>query len=157
MIDLDKIDVSDFLPHRAPFLMIDRLIDLSENFVSTTFKVKEDCIFNENNFLNEIGLTENAAQTCSSIVGSSFFEDDDIKGEGTTLIGFISAIKKVEIFSCPSVGDTIISKANLKSRFDTDNYTICSLDCNTYLGTTKLLYCEINLIIQELKQFYEEK
>lgn len=157
MVDLDKIDVSNFLPHRAPFLMIDKLLTLSENSVSTSFKIKEDCIFNENNFLNEIGLTENAAQTCSSIVGSSFFEDDDIEGEGTTLIGFISAIKKIEIFSCPSVGDTIISEANLKSRFDADNYTICSLECKTYIGDTKLLYCEINLIIQELKQFYEEK
>ena len=73
MINLEKIDVSKFLPHRPPFLMIDKFLILNDKEVSTSFKIKEDCLFVENNYFNEIGLVENAAQTCSSIVGKSFF------------------------------------------------------------------------------------
>ncbi|OEK09615.1 ABC transporter permease [Flavivirga aquatica] len=151
MIDLDKIDVSNFLPHRPPFLMVDKVLTLNDEQVSTLFKIKEDNLFIENNYFNEIGLVENAAQTCSSIVGKSFFNDDDIKGEGANLIGFISAIKKVTIFSCPIVGNTIISKAKLTSRYDTNNYSICSLECNIYEEETLLLSCVMNLVIKDLK------
>ncbi|GAA3593239.1 ABC transporter permease [Flavivirga amylovorans] len=151
MIDLDKIDVSDFLPHRPPFLMVDKVLTLSDEEVSTLFKIKKDSIFVENNYFNEIGLVENAAQTCSSIVGKSFFNDDDIKGEGANLIGFISAIKKITVFSCPKVGSTIVSKAKLTSRYDTINYSICSLECNIYEESVQLLSCEMNLVIKDLK------
>ena len=148
---LDQIDISKFLPHRTPFLMVDKVLALSEDYVETSFLIQPDCIFKENNLLNEVGLIENAAQTCSAIVGRSFFEDDDIEGEGTKLIGFISAIKKVSIIACPEVGKTVISKAILKSRFDTEQYSICTLNCNIYEADKELLSCEMNLFIQEIK------
>lgn len=151
MIDLEKIDISNFLPHRPPFLMIDKFLILNNEEVSSSFIIKEDNLFVENNYFNEMGLVENAAQTCSSIVGKSYFDDDDTKGEGAKLIGFISGIKKVTLFSCPSVGSTIISNAKLTSRFDTDNYSVCCLECNIFEGSTLLLTCEINLIIKDLK------
>lgn len=151
MIDIEKIDVSNFLPHRSPFLFIDKFLILNEEEVSTSFAIKEDNLFVEDNYFNEIGLVENAAQTCSSIVGKSYFDDDDIKGEGAKLIGFISAIKKITAFSCPKVGSTIISNAKLTSRYDTDSYSVCALECHIFEGTKLLLSCEMNLIIKDLK------
>ena len=151
MIDLDKIDISNFLPHRPPFLLLDKILILNDEEVSASFKIKEDNLFVEHNCFNEMGLVENAAQTCSSIVGKSYFDDDDIEGEGAKLIGFISAIKKITAFSCPKVGSTIISNAKLTSRFDTDSYSVCSLECHIFEGTTLLLSCEMNLIIKDLK------
>lgn len=151
MFNLDKIDILNFLPHRPPFLLLDKFLTLDEETVSTSFIIKEDNLFVENNYFNEMGLIENAAQTCSSIVGKSYFDDDDIDGEGAKLIGFISTIKKITMFSCPKVGSTIISKAKLTSRFDTDSYSVCSLECNIFEGTTLLLSCEMNLIIKDLK------
>tara|TARA_R110002049_G_scaffold133243_1_gene292646 strand:+ start:2545 stop:3000 length:456 start_codon:yes stop_codon:yes gene_type:complete len=151
MIDLEKIDISNFLPHRPPFLFLDKILNLTKEEVSASFSIKEDNLFVQNNYFNEMGLVENAAQTCSSIVGRSYFDDEDIEGEGAKLIGFISAIKKITMFSCPKVGSTIISKAKLTSRFDTDDYSVCSLECNTFEGSTLLLSCEMNLIIKDLK------
>lgn len=150
-LKLELIDVTNFLPHRKPFLMVDKVLSLNDEHVSTSFKIKKDCILTENNFFSEVGMLENAAQTCSAIVGKSFFDDDDIEGKGAKLIGFISAIKKVAIYTCPKVGTTIISKANLKSRFDTENYSICTLECNIYEDKNELLSCEMNLFIQEVK------
>lgn len=151
MINLEKIDITNFLPHRAPFLLVDKVLSLDDKHVSTSFKIHKNCVFVENSVFSEVGLVEFAAQTCSSIVGKSYFEDDDLEGKGTKLIGFISSIKKVVIFSCPSVGTTIISKALLISRFDTDQYCICNLQCNVYDGEKELLSCQLNLFIREVK------
>jgi predicted hotdog family 3-hydroxylacyl-ACP dehydratase len=152
MIDLDAIEISDFLPHRAPFLMVEKVIALSEEYVTTSFTILEDNILVNDNTFSEFGLIENAAQTCSAIVGKSYFEEDDIKGQGTSLIGFISAIKKIEVFECPTVNTKIITKAALKSRFDTDAYSICTLECITYIFEKKIATFEMNLFIQEVKK-----
>ena len=148
-MDFEAIDIQDFLPHRPPFLMVEKFHSLDETSVESSFTITPEAVFTENGFFNEFGLLENAAQTCSSIVGQSFFEKDDLKGSGTKLIGFISAVKKVEIFQLPEVDQTIFTRASLKSRFDSDGYSICTLDCNIFESEQKLLACELNLFIQE--------
>lgn len=151
MEKVQLLDISKFLPHRAPFLMVDLVLSIDDEHVSTSFKIEPDCVFIKDNVFNEIGLIENAAQTCSSIVGKSYFEEDDFEGEGTKLIGFISAIKKVTIHACPCVGQTIISNATLKSRFDSTHYSICTLECTISASNKELLSCEMNLFIQEME------
>ncbi len=150
MINLEPVEIKKFLPHRDPFLMVDNILVLSEDFVSTSFKIKPSCILLENGFLNEVGLIENAAQTCSSIVGKSFFEEDDVNGDRVKLIGFISAIKKVSVLYTPKVDDVIFTKASLKSRFDAQDYSISTLNCFIYLKEELIASCEMNLFIQEL-------
>lgn len=147
----EVIEIQNFLPHRAPMLMVDYILNLSETTVKTIFKIQEDNIFLKNNFFVETGMLENAAQTCSAIVGQTFFVDENkqIK-ENVKLIGFISGIKKVQLFNIPKIGQTIITEAQLKSRFDGDNYCICTMNCisNTE-DETQLLEAEINLFIQQ--------
>ncbi|AEH01922.1 beta-hydroxyacyl-ACP dehydratase FabA/FabZ [Lacinutrix sp. 5H-3-7-4] len=151
MNNIQALDISKFLPHRAPFLMVDRIMVLEDDYVSTEFYINKNCIFlDENANFSEVGLIENAAQTCSAIVGKSYFEDDDTQGTGTKLIGFISGIKKVTVNSCPEVDQTIYSQAKLKSRFDADHYSICALECVIKTKEKELLSCEMNLFIQEL-------
>ena len=146
-----KLDISKFLPHRPPFLMVDQLISIDDNHVSTTFKIKPNCIFlNTDSSFNEIGLLENAAQTCSAIVGKSYFEDDDLEGKGAKLIGFISAIKEVVFIKAPKIGETIFSTAILKSRSDSLSYSICKIECKISDGKNELFYCQLNLFIQKV-------
>lgn len=145
-----SLDISNFLPHKAPFLMVDYILSLDDTHVSTSFEIKPDGIFVSDNVFNEVGLIENAAQTCSAIVGKRFFEDDDIEGTGTKLIGFISGIKEVIIHAFPSIGQTIISEAKLKSRFDADHFSICTIECTIFASKKALLTCEMNLFIQEV-------
>lgn len=146
------LDIHKFLPHRAPFLMVDTLLSLDDEHVTASFLIKPDCIFINDGVFNEVGLIENAAQTCSSIVGKSYFEDADPTGERVRLLGFISAIKKVEILDFPEVGQTIISHAKLLSRFDSNGFSICTLHCNISTGDKELLSCEMNLFIQEVTE-----
>jgi len=132
-------------------LMVSKLIHINDASVHTEFAVKEDCVFVKNGILSETGLIENAAQTCSMIVGQSYFDEDDLEGEGNNLIGYISAIKKVEIFNLPKRDIVITTKASLVSRFDTGSLTICSIDCCTFNNDDLIVACTLNFVIHEVE------
>ncbi|MBF4515240.1 ABC transporter permease [Flavobacterium sp. ANB] len=145
-----NVDIQNYLPHRAPLLMVDLILDLDANFVATTFLIKEDNVFVDKGTFIEAGLIENTAQTCSSIVGKKYFVDEDgAENDNVNVIGFISALKNVKIHSLPKVGDTITTKANLVSKFAGEDYTLCTMSCESSLGDKLLLECEINLFIQK--------
>jgi len=144
------VDIQNYLPHRAPMLMVDLILNIDSNSVETVFLIKKDNIFIDNGVFNEAGLIENTAQTCSSIVGKKyFFDDNGMENENVNVIGFISALKNVKIHLLPKVGDTIITKAVLVSKFTTDDYTLCTMNCKSLLGEKILLECEINLFIKK--------
>ncbi|MCJ8154435.1 ABC transporter permease [Chryseobacterium sp. SSA4.19] len=138
------INIHNFLPHRDPMLMTDYILELTREKVVTSFDILEDNIFVHNRQFIEAGLIENVAQTCSSILGQSFFENPETD---TKVIGFITNIKKIEVFALPKVGDRIISKASLISQFE----NICQIFCETFNHDDLLIRAEINLFIQEVK------
>jgi predicted hotdog family 3-hydroxylacyl-ACP dehydratase len=146
------IDIKKYLPHRTPMLMVDMIIAMDDQMVKTVFDIKKDNIFVQNNIFVESGLIENAAQTCSSIVAKGFYVDENNQDrENVEVIGFISALKTLKIHSLPYVGNTINTKAVLASTFVTDNYTLCTMKCETFCENKLLLEGEINLFIQEHK------
>lgn len=143
------IDIHFYLPHREPMLMVDRIVSMDEESVETTFTITENNIFIEGGVLCEAGLIENAAQTCSSVIASSFFTDNKVKEGNKDVVGFISSVKTVKIYVQPEIGNTITTKAELLSRFDTGAYITCMMRCNSYCNGELLLEGEINLFIQE--------
>jgi predicted hotdog family 3-hydroxylacyl-ACP dehydratase len=146
------IDIKNYLPHRAPMLMVDMILMMDNEKVETIFEIKEDNIFTNKNTFIESGLIENAAQTCSSIVAKDYFVDENNEDkDGVDVVGFISALKTLKIYSLPKVGSIIITKANLISKFVTDDYTLCTMSCKTFEKEALLLEGEINLFIQQNK------
>ncbi len=148
--DISNIDISNFLPHRDPMLMVTSVLEIDENSVATRFHITENCVFLKDGVLSETGLIENAAQAASGVVGQTFFDKDDLKGTGNKLVGYISAIKKVEIIQLPKVGETIVTKAKLLSRFDTEQMTLCSLEAETFLGKKLIVSSTMNFLIHEV-------
>lgn len=144
-----SIDIKHYLPHRAPMLMVDKCIAINNEKVETVFEIKEDNIFIQNNTFLETGLIENAAQTCSSIVAKDYFvhENNEDNG-GVDVIGFISAIKTLKIYALPKVKSIINTKATLISKFVTDDYSLCTMSCQTFHKKELLLEGEINLFIR---------
>ena len=131
-------------------LMVTKIIDLNEDTVTTEFKVTKDCIFVNNDRFTESGIIENAAQSCSAIVGQDFFAADDLEGVGNSIIGFISGIKKAQIFLLPKTGDTLTTKANLLSNYSSGNFSICTMECKIYTGKELVAECILNFLIQEV-------
>lgn len=131
-------------------LMVDDLITISNNNVEACLTIKQNCIFVSNNKFSETGLIENAAQVCSAIVGQNFFDKDDTQGKSRNLIGFISAIKSAYIYDLPSVNDKIYTKSNLISKFESDNYSICTMSCIISNKNIDIAKFTMNLFIQEV-------
>jgi len=129
--------------------MVDTIIDISNTHVVTEFEVKSTCIFVEEGKFAEVGLIENMAQTCSAIVGQFLFGIEDTSNY---VIGYISAIKKLELFALPKVQEVVRTEAELLSRFDTDEYYICSMRCNAFVGDILMATAEMNLVIKNLTE-----
>lgn len=148
----NPVDIKKYLPHRAPMLMVDMILEMDDEKVETTFEIKEGNMFLENGFFIESGLVENMAQTCSSVVAKDYFIDENKKDKtGVNVVGFISGIKTLKIHILPQVNDVIYTKALLVSKFITDSYSLCTMKCQTFRADELLLEGEITLFIQENK------
>lgn len=131
-------------------LMVDLILFMDDEKVETIFEIKKGNIFIKNNTFTEVGLIENAAQTCSSIVAKDYFVDSNNKDkEHVDVVGFISAIKTLKIYNLAKAGDTIKTIATLVSKFVTNEYSLCTMNCKTFHEEELLLEGEINLFIQK--------
>ncbi|MEC4113290.1 ABC transporter permease [Myroides pelagicus] len=145
-----SIVIQNYLPHRDPMLMVDIISDISNEAVTTTFLIEEDNLFVLSGVLQEVALIENAAQTCSAIVGQSFFFDEnDNERVNVSVLGFISSIKRVSIKKLPRVGQVITTKGVLVSKVDSGDTAICIMQVNTLLGDTEIMNAELNLFLQK--------
>lgn len=148
----DPVNIKKYLPHRAPMLMVDLILDMDDEQVETYFEIKAGNIFLENGYFTESGLVENMAQTCSSVVAKDYFIDEDYNDKpDVNVVGFISGIKTLKIYALPQIGNVINTKALLASKFITDTYSLCTMKCQTFRADELLLEGEITLFIQENK------
>ena len=106
---LRGIDIHTLLPQQEPFVMIDRLIQIEEKSFATETLVKAENIFVDDGLLSASGLIENIAQTCAARIG---FMNKYILQKGIQ-IGFIGAVRNLEILSLPQVGQTITTKVEV--------------------------------------------
>lgn len=147
--NIENIDLRKFLPHRFPMLMVDKMLILNESLIETRFVIPENCIFLNREILTEAGLIENMAQTCSIVLGSSyFFDDDGVEENNSDIIGFISTIKTLQIYNLPEVNEILISKGEIISRIDGIDYSICEMKGNVLNKGEIILDCTLNLFIK---------
>lgn len=141
----ELIQIHPYLPHKKPMLMVDGIRQITAEGVECEFYIPAESVFVENGYLSESGLIENAAQTSSCIVAQTYFCEET----ENSVIGFISSIRRITITQKPPVGSTIVTRAVLLSRFDSESYSTCRVQCRTFQEEILLLEGEINLFIQE--------
>lgn len=131
-------NILNLIPQRPPFVMVDKLLDWSENHLRTSFSVKPDNIFVENNEFREPGLIENIAQSAAAGAGYAVRLNNK-----KVAVGYIGAIKNLEIFGLPKINDELFTEVNIENRvFDV---TIISgvITCNNMI----LARCEMKIFI----------
>lgn len=101
-------DITDYIPQRHPFVMVDELIFVSDELTISQFKIPDDNLFCENNIFYESGMLENIAQTVAAGAGYKLKQNKEEPS-----IGFIGAIKKAKIHNRPLTGDTIRTEVHL--------------------------------------------
>jgi 3-hydroxyacyl-[acyl-carrier-protein] dehydratase len=104
----DKTFVESLIPQKKPFIMVDKLIFFSEEKVVSGLTVSEENIFTENNTFTAPGLIEHMAQTVALYTGYQYF----LK-KLPAPVGYIGAIKKVEIFELPKVTDELVTTVQI--------------------------------------------
>jgi len=132
---VSKAEIESFIPQRAPFIMIDNLIEATPEKFETDFQVLPDNIFVEKGLLREFALIENIAQ--SSAAGLAIIMSPREK----TADGFIGGISKLRLYDLPKVNNTIYTIVNLIARFE----NMFLLKGENYVNGRKLLECELKL------------
>lgn len=96
--------VSDLLPQRPPFVMVDRLVHFDWVVTRTVFRVLPENIFVDDGVFSVAGLLENVAQTCAVRMGYISRQSD-----GLIKVGVIGALRNMAVGVCPLVGDCLVT------------------------------------------------
>lgn len=147
------IDLTQYLPHREPFLLVDNITSLDKDGVITVFYISPDCIFVDEQHLNEFGLIENAAQNCSAMISQmdKFIDQTDVE-HYSDMVGYISTIKKIAVHQLPKEDTVITTRSRLISSTNLGNSYLLNLSVATYNENKDLLFeAEMVLFIQDNK------
>lgn len=99
---LEDIMISELIPQRPPFVMIDKLVSFDMTVTVTQLEVRTDNVFCADGHLSAEGMMENIAQTCAARMGYiNLIRNVAVK------IGVIGAVSNYEIVRTPKVGETI--------------------------------------------------
>jgi predicted hotdog family 3-hydroxylacyl-ACP dehydratase len=137
-----EINVLDILPQRPPFVMIDTLLYCDKERTETVLQVREENIFCDNGHLSESGLIENIAQTCAARMGyiNKYIYRNTVK------IGFIGAIRNLEIFRLPHVGEQLMTRIDTMEEI----FSMTLVNANIQAGEETVASCEMKISITDM-------
>ena len=139
LIDKDKI--TRMIPQRAPFVMIDELLEANEEGgFQTTFKIQDNNLFLKEGVVSEGALVENIAQTCAA--GFGYLNSQSREGEGE--IGFIGAVTKMIVLGSAKQQDQLVTSVHIINTFD----RIYLIKGNVDVDGETLLECQMKIVIK---------
>lgn len=142
-VSVISVNLSDILPQREPFVMIDGLKYCAGDTTETFFEIKRDCVFcdGEGRF-SEAGMLENIAQTCAARIGYlALQKGDEVK------IGVIGAVNNMMIYDTPKVGNVIQTKIVVEE--EVFNMTLVRAEIK--MGVETLATCKMKIALTDKK------
>jgi predicted hotdog family 3-hydroxylacyl-ACP dehydratase len=133
-------NITSIIPQRPPFVMIGQLVNCNEISSDTTFLVKADNVLVEDGQLSEAGITENIAQTAAAGLGYI-----TLKNNTPIVIGYIAAIKNLEIFAQPKVGDVITTNVIVTNQVFEVTIITGTVKCDNKM----LAKCEMKIYLKK--------
>jgi predicted hotdog family 3-hydroxylacyl-ACP dehydratase len=106
-----KSDIINYIPQRAPMVMIHNLMEANEQRAVTQLHILAENIFVSDHVLAEPGLVENIAQTAAAQVGYVCMQQNI-----PVPIGYIAAVKDLKIFNLPAENSTITTTVTVKNQ-----------------------------------------
>ncbi len=100
--------IQNLIPQKPPFVMVDKLTYYSKETIISGLSITIDNLFVQNGIMAASGIIENMAQTVALHTGYHYF----LKKEAPP-VGYIGAIKKVEIISLPKLGEELITTVTI--------------------------------------------
>ena len=131
-------NIESIIPQRYPFVMVDSLIDATEEGFETAYTVSENNIFIEGEYLQEPALIENIAQTVAAGFG---YLNSQLNDEPK--LGFIGAISKLKVHSLPKINSII--NTTVIVMFQMENiFLVKGINRE---GDRVLLECEMKIVV----------
>lgn len=134
-----KPHIENFLPQRAPIVMVDELVEASTEHAITRFEIRSNTLFVENNFLTEAGLIENIAQTAAAQAGYLAQQQNM-----PTPVGFIASISDFKISNFPSVGATLTTSITITNRV----FDVIIINAHTTQHNLEFCSCQMKIFIK---------
>ena len=107
----DGKTILQFIPQRAPMIMVEKLHKAEGGQTIGSLKIEGSNIFCKDGYLQEPGLIENIAQTAAVGVGFEYRnEDKDVP------TGYIGAVQKLTIHKLPEEGKIILTEVNVEHK-----------------------------------------
>lgn len=104
--------VEQLIPQKAPFVMVDKLIQFGENNIIAGLTVPVTNIFVEGGRFTEPGIVEHMAQSVALYTGYQYH----LKNEPAPT-GYIGSIKDVDIQQLPETGDSLVTEVSVLQEF----------------------------------------
>lgn len=140
MIAIDNIE--QLIPQRPPFVMVGKLLAVTEMSTTTGFSIKGENIFVENGVFKEPGLVENIAQTAAARAGYvSHTENKPV------LVGYIGAVNGLQVFALPKTGDELITEITTENQIFDVTLISGKITCNGQL----IAQCKMKIFINQPK------
>lgn len=133
-------EILEYIPQRPPFVMVDRIVSLTEDQTVTSFEIKEDNLFCSNGIFYEAGMIENIAQTVAAGQGLR-----NSRHNIEPKIGYIGAVKNLSVFRSLQTGNTLNTFVNLVTRFENAIVAEGRIIENDEL----IVRCQINIFLIE--------
>jgi predicted hotdog family 3-hydroxylacyl-ACP dehydratase len=131
-------NILSLIPQKPPFVMVDRLLKSDENSTQTSFVVTKENLLVINGEFTEAGLMENIAQTAAARAGYiAIMEDKPV------IVGYIGAVKNLEIFDLPKINDELTTEVKIENRI----FDITAISGMVKCSGRILAQCEMNIFI----------
>jgi radical SAM protein with 4Fe4S-binding SPASM domain len=130
-------DATDLVPHKAPMLMVDRVLEIGERVSVCEVHLSSDILFaDENGKLDAASYPEIISQAIAAREGFRNMGDKTYQSEG-----FLVGIKNLEVLGTASVGDTLqvaVYKSARYGEFGIINGEVCKEGTIIARGEIKL-------------------
>lgn len=133
-----KENILSYIPQRAPFVMVDKILSSDETCTRSSFIIKEENIFVENGLFMEPGLVENIAQTAAARAGYI----SQTEGKSVSL-GYIGAIRNLVITSLPRIHDEISTEITIENQI----FNVSVISGKITRNEALIAQCEMKIFI----------
>ncbi|GHS85797.1 hypothetical protein FACS1894201_05920 [Bacteroidia bacterium] len=144
MNNFEAIDILEILPQRLPFVMVDKLLHFDFEATRTSYAVKADNIFCNDERFTESGLIENIAQTCAARIGyiNKYIMKNTIK------LGYIGAIRNLEIVRLPKIGELLVTQITTIEEV----FKMTLINATIKVGEEVIVACEMKISSTDIEQ-----
>ncbi len=134
-------NASDLIPHKSPFVLVDKLLYADEKKSCCSFKIPEGNIFAEQGFYSTPGMVESMAQTAAAGTGYLFKKE-----KKAVPVGYIGSVQKLEVIDWPPVNAEITMEISLL----TNILQVSLVSCQVKYEGRIIATCEMKIFVNSL-------